>query len=265
MSSKSRASSQQVDLPMRSEPKSNSKLVFQLKAELNRLQQRDREWKTMFQMLSHDLKEPLVTLEGFTKLLSDPQVSSKDRKRYEGIIREAVGSLHHLVGSLQSIAKLYQEPSQLTDVSLFQLLDSVETSLSDQLRKSKGKILRPKSDLLIHGDPVRLYQIFLNLISNALKYRKPDEPPVIQLRHRKDVKHIRILVEDNGVGMSKKDMEKVFSPFTRVSAEGKEGLGIGLSIVKRIAESFGGKILVRSRLGKGTTFSLCLPREKPNQ
>lgn len=239
-----------------------SKVVFQLKSELHRFQQRDREWKLMFSMLSHDLKEPLLTLEGFTKLLEDETLEAKERKRYLKIVREAVHSLHLLVGSLQSVARLYQEPQDLADVSLNDLLQTVETALAKQFAQTKGKLILPKVNILVRADPVRLFQVFLNLIANSLKYHRKSIAPEIVVAYRKTGDHTRISIRDNGIGIDPKDLEKIFHPFTRLEEASTDGLGIGLSIVKRIAESFGGRVTVRSQQNVGTTFTVHLPRRR---
>ncbi len=263
-SSRPSAPSEQGVLPLvnsshHKQPK--SKIIFQLKSELNRLQQRDREWKVMFNMLSHDLKEPLVTLEGFTKLLKASNITNKDQKRYLQVISEAVNSLHTLVGSLQSIARLYQETHELSNVSLKELISSVTTTLSGQLRRTKGQVISPKEDVVFKGDPVRLYQVFLNLIANSLKYHHNGRLPVVTIRYRKDSQFHRISIQDNGVGIDQKDLDRIFVPFTRLEDVPTDGMGIGLSIVKRIAESFGGRVTVRSKANVGATFTVCLPRE----
>ncbi len=257
--------SRQAVLPLRSQKSAqklpDSKFIFQLKSELNRLQQRDREWKLMFNMLSHDLKEPLLTLEGFTKLLNESGLQNPDQARYLKIIREAVNSLHLLVGSLQSIARLSQDTVEFSDISLHDILQSVVTSLSQQIEKSRGRIILPSNDLIFKGDPVRLYQVFLNLIANSLKYHRKSIAPIIDITYRRDARFHRIAIRDNGVGIDAGDLKKIFLPFTRLDDVPTDGMGIGLSIVKRIAESFRGQVLVRSKQNVGTTFTVCLPRE----
>jgi signal transduction histidine kinase len=251
-----------LPVPTESSPEgAQTKKLFQIKTELHRLQQRDREWKTMFQMLSHDLKEPLLTLEGFSQLLEDSGGFSKDQKRYIKIIRESVGSLHQLIGSMQSISQLYQESHQQSDVQLKELLENVQSTLAEQFKRNRGQLILPDDPLVLRADPVRLYQIFLNLIANSLKYHKKDEDPVIRVGVRRDPDFFRISISDNGVGMSRKDLEKIFMPFTRLKEVDTEGVGLGLSIVKRIAESMGGRITVKSQQNKGTRFTVYLPRK----
>lgn len=251
----------QRELPLRrGQEAPASKLVFQLKSELNRLQQRDREWKLMFSMLGHDLKEPLVTLEGFTKILEEEKVSAEDQKRYLKIIREAIHSLHLLVNSLQSVSRLYQESTELMDINLNEVLQSVLVSLSRQISKSKAQVQISFTDFPVKGDPVRLFQIFLNLIANSLKFRKKDTQPLIKIDAKTSGRYYRIAISDNGVGMTTEDMKRIFEPFTQLDGT-HEGMGMGLSIVRRIAESFGGRVLVRSHVGEGTTFTVLLPRQ----
>ncbi|TVQ77663.1 MAG: sensor histidine kinase [Bradymonadales bacterium] len=257
----------QARLPLSSRPQAqeaaqSSKTLFQLRTELHRLQQRDREWKMMFQMLSHDLKEPLLTLEGFSQLLEGSEGLNRDQKRFVKVVREAVGSLHQLIESMQSISKLYQESDQQTHVSILEILHSVESTLAEQLKRTRGQIQLPNEDLVVRGDPIRLYQVFLNLIANSLKYHKKNVDPVINIRFVRGRDNHRISISDNGVGIHRKDLERIFVPFTRLEGVDTEGVGLGLSIVKRIAESMGGQITVKSQQNQGTRFTLVIPREK---
>lgn len=256
---------QQAELPLRraTDKTAPSKLLFQVKSELNRLQQRDKEWKLMFQMLGHDLKEPLVTLEGFTKLLEEEPTDSKNQRRYLRVIREAINSLHLLVASLQSVSKMTSHPQELVDVQLLEILSNVRLSLAEQIQRTKAQVqVDCAESLWLKGDPVRLFQIFLNLVSNSLKYHKKESDPVIKIEARKVGDNLRVSISDNGVGMTPEDLKKIFEPFTRLDSTSAttEGLGMGLSIVKKIAESFGGRILVKSQANVGTTFTVFLPR-----
>jgi len=217
-------------------------------------------------MLAHDLKEPLLSLEGFTQLLENSELPTKEQRDHLKVIREATTSLHLLIGSLQSITKLYQAPTDLIDISLNQLIDSITSTLSEQIKRNKGQIIPPTREVILRGDPARLYQILLNLIANSLKYHQKDKPPVISIQYRKTKQFHCISVKDNGVGIKQKDMERVFAPFTRLEEVMADGLGLGLSIVKKIAETCGGKISVQSKPNQGTTFRISVPRldEKKN-
>jgi len=264
--SEGKSQEKQVSLPLahKANPKGSkeaqSKKLFQLRSELSRHKERDREWKLLFNMLAHDLKEPLVTLEGFTQLLESSSPLSKDQRKYLKVLREAVGTLHLLVGSLQSITKLHQDSHDWVDISLQQILESVCTSLAEQIKRNRGKIILPETDLMIRSDPARLYQILINLISNSLKYHKAEVDPEIIIRHRKAGDYHRISIQDNGVGIEPKDLERIFTPFTRLEEVLADGLGLGLSIVKKIAESCGGHVSVKSQRDRGSIFSIYLPR-----
>lgn len=263
LSRRRRISARQALLPLPENAKpikqDQSKLIFQIKSELQRLQTRDREWKVMFQMLSHDLKEPILTLEGFSKLLSETSLT-KDQSRYLNVLRDAVNTLHQLVGSLQSVAKLSQDPQEFSEVSLNELLQSVLLNLSNQIAHTHGVITLPNKDLTLKTDPIRLFQILMNLIGNSLKFHKKGEIPKIRIAYKRKADAIHISIVDNGIGITSKDLERIFVPFTRLKDVPTEGMGLGLSIVKRIAESFGGSIEAKSKPGIGTTFTLLIPR-----
>lgn len=256
--------SRQSGLPLKPSAKtSTSKKIYQLQSELARLKQRDRDWKLMFNMLTHDLKEPLVTLVGFTKMLrASTQLSAEDQ-RYVEVIQEAVDSLQVMVNSLQSIPKFYQDPKRIEDLSLNQLLSSVCLALSVQIRETQGEIHLPEKDLVIQGDPIPLYHVFLNLLANALKYHRPDIRPDIRVSYQQKDEWVLIEIQDNGVGIDQRDFEKIFTPYSRGDSVPKDGLGLGLSIVKKIIESLEGSISLESQPNQGTVFKIELPRDKP--
>jgi signal transduction histidine kinase len=105
-----------------------------------------------------------------------------------------------------------------------------------------------------------MHQLFQNLISNSIKYSKPDIPPVITISGRKTGdQFIEILVKDNGIGFENKYGTKIFQPFQRLHGPGYEGTGIGLSICKKIVELYGGTMQVESMPGEGSVFSFSLP------
>lgn len=242
-------------------PKPASKTVFEMKSELERLRESDREWKFMFNMLAHDLKEPIVTLEGFTKFLSETSPLSAEQQRYLKVLREAVDGLHFMIDSLQSIPKLYQKPRKIVSIKLNQLIGSVANSLSEKMQKTGGQVVLPKEDLMIQSDPLPLYHIFLNLFTNSLKFHRKEETPVIRVNYEETESGYMVSIADNGVGIDAKDLERIFTPFARVDEAVTDGLGLGLSIIKRIVESLGGKVSVESIKNEGTVFRLHLPQK----
>jgi len=103
-----------------------------------------------------------------------------------------------------------------------------------------------------------LRSIFYNLVSNAIKYRHANRNPIISLRTYHEKEFIVLKIEDNGLGIKEEDYHKLFEMFKRLHSH-VEGSGIGLAIVKRIIENYGGKINVSSKLGEGTTFKISIP------
>jgi len=134
--------------------------------------------------------------------------------------------------------------------------------LSEKITRENATIDVQVDDVYARGDRVRLYQIFLNLIANSIKFHKREVPPHITVSATQSGTQCKISITDNGVGMTPEDLKKIFTPFTRLDAGSIEGMGLGLSIVKRIAESFGGRVAVKSSPGVGTTFTINLPRGK---
>ncbi|MBW1614725.1 MAG: GHKL domain-containing protein [Deltaproteobacteria bacterium] len=128
--------------------------------------------------------------------------------------------------------------------------------------EEKGTEVSISDDLpIIHCDEDRIYQVFENLIVNAVKFTGDAEKPKIEIRHKDEGDFYQFYVKDNGIGIDKKYHRKIFEIFYRLNEiEDKEGTGIGLVIVERIIKNHGGEIWVESEKGKGATFCFTLPK-----
>jgi chemotaxis family two-component system sensor kinase Cph1 len=113
----------------------------------------------------------------------------------------------------------------------------------------------------VMADHVQLVQLFQNLISNAIKYRKADEPPKIHVSAVERAKDCIVSIHDNGIGITPSQAERIFGVFKRLHGSEIPGTGIGLAICKRIVENHGGRIWVESELGQGATFSFTIPKQ----
>ena len=128
------------------------------------------------------------------------------------------------------------------------------------------------SDLpVVYADPMRMHQLFLNLLDNALKFHKQDEPPVIRVYANGQVQDegrnfVQIAVEDNGIGFDTSNFERIIEPFQRLHSKSEyEGSGIGLAIANRILKQIGGTVNATSVPGQGSTFVVTLPLSAPEE
>jgi signal transduction histidine kinase len=150
------------------------------------------------------------------------------------------------------------KPFQRTDLN--QVLREVLSDLELRLEKT-GAVVEVGDLPVIDADPTQMRQLFLNLLSNALKFSKPDSQPVIRLSSTANTSEIvEISVSDNGIGFDDEYTKRIFKPFQRLHGRGEyEGSGIGLSICRKIVERHGGSITAKSESGAGSTFIVTLP------
>ena len=157
-----------------------------------------------------------------------------------------------------------RHPSFSPDGDLNKVIETVLEDLESRLKESEGVV--NKNNLpTIEADPVQMYQLFLNLIGNALKFYREGVPPVVNLDSAKmEDGFWEISVEDNGIGIEEEHVDKIFKPFERLHGSSTyEGTGIGLTICNKIAFRHGGKISVKTQSTSGVTFHIILP-EKQN-
>ena len=219
--------------------------------------------------MTHEFKTPLATVSLAVEALQDPDFSNQDkfRSRYLGIIKDENKRLVSQVEKvLQAAAlekkdfKLKIEPINLTD-----LLESTVDHFSLQVEKRGGKIefLNRLKNPEIEGDAFHLTHIFNNLLDNANKYSR--ENPIIRVEAREDQDQVIVSIQDQGIGMSKDALKKIFDKFYRVptgNVHDVKGFGLGLSYVKTMLEAHKGEIHVQSEPGKGSTFIVNLPKKQ---
>jgi two-component system, sensor histidine kinase and response regulator len=208
---------------------------------------------------SHDLKAPLRAVRGFLGALSEQASDRLDATGQDYLVRSIKASkrMDSLLDSLLSYARL-QRPASLTLVSCETLVEQVRTDLAETIAASDAT-LEAVALPTVRGDADRLYQLFLNLISNALKFRRPDVAPRVTLSAKKQVHDWNFCVEDNGIGIDPQHQGTVFKAFWRLHAQSKyEGSGLGLAICEQIVEQHGGRIWVESAPVTGTRFCFTL-------
>jgi signal transduction histidine kinase len=204
---------------------------------------------------SHDLKAPLRTLRGFLHALSDDlgeRVDAQARDYLERSLR-AAERMDSLLDSLLNYARL-QRPIALDDIDCATLCAQVRSDLGERIERSGAHVeLGPLPR--VRGDADRLYQLFLNLIGNAVKFRRSSTTPQVVVSADKRNGEWLFSIADNGIGIDAKHRAVVFDAFRRLHKESSyEGSGLGLAICKQIVEQHGGRIWVESELGKGSRF-----------
>lgn len=215
-------------------------------------------------MAAHDLRNPLHVIGGMsTVLLRSKNVSDMERKLLQSIV-DSSGFMRRLVDDLLQVSELGAGVLRLSLAPVV-IRDLVSERVELQRPMANEKHISVVTRYLeplpaVNGDRMRLAQVIDNLVSNAIKYSEP--ATTVSVTARSSREGLRVSVGDQGQGIAPRELGKLFQPFGVTSTRatgGEKSTGLGLVIVKRIAEAHGGSVHVRSRVGVGTTFHLLLP------
>ena len=214
---------------------------------------------------SHDLKAPITNVEGLLLALREhlaPADGPPDELMHQllDLMQDSVARFQATIAQLTDIARLQQADDQpVEEVALAAVVEAVRLDLTPQLGQTGGHLtIAVAPDLWLSWAPKNLRSIIYNLLSNALKYCHPDRVPDVQLRAARRDDHVILEVQDNGLGLTPPQQEKLFGIFRRFHTH-VEGTGVGLYMVKRIVENGGGTITVQSQTDVGTTFRVTFP------
>jgi len=223
---------------------------------------------------SHDLQEPLRKIQSFgDRLLSKERENlSETGKDYLDRILNAASRMQRLIDDLLSFSRVTTKAKPFIQVDLNEILKEVLSDIEVSIEKS-GAIIDAEKLPVIQGEPTQMRQLFQNLISNALKFRKDGVKPIIKI-YSKNIQRrdhltstpgdqsIELYFEDNGIGFSEKYLDKIFNIFQRLEGQKYEGSGVGLAICRKIATHHGGTITAKSTLGEGATFIVTLAKKQ---
>jgi two-component system, OmpR family, phosphate regulon sensor histidine kinase PhoR len=219
--------------------------------------------------MTHEFKTPLATVSLAVEALQDPELSNQDkfRTRYLGIIKDENKRLVAQVEKVLQAAALDKNDFSLKieTLDLQDLLESALDQISLQIENRGGKVefINKLKNPEIEGDPFHLTHIFNNLLDNANKYSRDN--PKIRVEVKENNEKVTVSIQDQGIGMSKEAQKKIFDKFYRVptgNVHDVKGFGLGLSYVKTMIEAHKGEIQVHSELGKGSTFTINLPKKQ---
>jgi signal transduction histidine kinase len=238
-----------------------------LQALLKELAAKNAELETFVFSVSHDLKTPIVTIEGFMGALREDfgNLIPEDCERYLNYIGDATRKMELLINDLLELSRIGRLTVKKSEFPLADLMEEVIAGLQPQIEGKGVQVTVSQGLPLVYGEKKRLVQVMENLLSNAIKYIGKENPsPRIEVGVREQDDQKVIFVKDNGIGIEKIYFEKIFQVFQRLPSAKKieEGTGIGLAIVKRIIEYHGGRVWLESEPGKGTTFFFTLKNKE---
>jgi len=210
---------------------------------------------------AHELRSPLQTITGFAELLAAEvgPILGQDGQGYLDGLRRSASRLQELVDGLLTYARVGTTVRRREDVDCERLAAEACENLAGELAASGGSL---EWDVLptVIGDPAELAVVFHNLISNAVRYRRADEPPVVTLAATRVDGTWRIDVDDNGIGIEEHLRERVFRVFQRLpGGGGSDASGLGLAVCRRIVEGHGGRIWMEASDRGGTLASFTVP------
>lgn len=238
--------------------KETEKTILKLNEDLMRS---NRDLESFAYVASHDLQEPLRMVSSFVQLLSKKYDNKldEDAREYIGFAVEGAKRMYDLLNALLTYSRLNSKFSEFSSVDMNRILEIVKQNLKLIIRERNVVI---KSDVLpsITADGNQMMQLLQNLITNAIKFS--NDSPMIFITSRMEEKNVVFSVRDEGIGIEEQYFEKIFKIFQRLNPRKDiEGIGIGLSICKRIVERHKGSIWVESEPGKGSVFSFSLPKD----
>jgi len=251
------------------------------------LSKANQETKQFAYIVSHDLRASLINLKGFAKELAfsidqihpiiTGQLSKLDSTDNQKIslainqdIPEAMNYINNSVNRMESfinavlkLSRLGRRELELVEIDPNPMVEEIVANLTYQLEVRQGAVYAqnlPK----IYADQTSLEQIFANILDNATKYWYQGRPLEIHITAKQKNEETIFAIRDNGRGIAKEDMDKVFAPFRRIGSSQELGEGMGMAYVQAIVRNMGGRIWVESEISKGTTIFFTIPN-RPNE
>lgn len=237
----------------------NAALESQVKERTRELTAANEELQQFAYVASHDLQEPLRTITSFTQLLQSRYKGRLDEDADEFIdyIVNGARRMKDLINGLLALARLRKEGQIATPIDFTKLMEEVQSNLAASMQESSASlVLDPLPSLVVNR--LQFLQVFQNLVSNSIKYRREGIAPVIHLSARREATQWVFEITDNGRGFDQQFAERIFGVFQRLPG-GAEGTGIGLTIARKVVERHGGRIWAASQVGVSSTFSFTLP------
>jgi PAS domain S-box-containing protein len=227
------------------------------------LQKMNEDLKDFMHIVSHDMKTPIYAISGFSSLML--------KYHHEELGEECLDCVNHikinarrmevLISDLGSLLRLGRVASTFKDVASLEIVRNTTSALQGRLKEKGINLLVADKLPTINCDEEKIYQVFDNLLTNAIKFVGNTENPEIEIRYEDKEEAHHFSVRDNGIGIDPQHHQRIFEMFHRLKViEDEEGTGLGLAIVERIVNHHGGKVWVESEKGKGATFHFTVPK-----
>jgi two-component system phosphate regulon sensor histidine kinase PhoR len=247
-----------------------SKLLRQRKSEINSLKDQENYRREFLGNISHELKTPLFTIQGY--ILTLVEGAMKDKKVREKYLKRAAKGVDRLISIVKDLDLITQFESGIktvdkTDFNIYELVENVFELMEFESEKNNIKLQCENDNstpIYVYADQERILQVLTNLVVNSIKYGSNNGYTKVVIEDLNKEKVI-IKVIDDGEGIEKKHLPRLFERFYRIDknrSRKKGGSGLGLSIVKHIIEAHNEQIFVKSEIGKGTEFSFTLSKPK---
>ena len=233
-----------------------------LRAKTDALERSNKDLEEFAYVAAHDLREPLVGIAAYLKVLERRFKDSPDPDAYKFVSRtlDITLRMDSLVQSLLSYARLGTKPKSFEPTDCNVARDRALSNLRVLIEDIGAKVTRYRLPV-VTGNPSQMIQLFQNLVSNAIKFAG-DRPLEIHIGATREESEWKFYVKDNGIGIEPPYFDRIFRIFQRVEAtRGRSGTGIGLASCKKIVEHHGGRIWVESEPGKGSIFFFTVPAE----
>ncbi len=227
---------------------------------LKELEAKNTELERFTYTVSHDLRSPLITVQGFVEMLREDFERNEKEKVESDLkyIENGTAKMEHLLDDTLRLSRIGRMVNPPEDVSFGKIVQEALEQTAQQIKSSGVEISVAEDSPIVHVDRMRIAEVLENLITNSINYRGEQPSPKIDIGYRIDGEETVFFVQDNGIGIDKSQHEKVFELFYQVEKSSK-GTGAGLAIVKRIIEVHGGRIWIESEEGKGCSVCFTLP------
>lgn len=239
----------------------SKKAEIRIKEALESIKHSNSELEQFAYVASHDLQEPLRMITSFMSQLEKKYANTLDDKAKEYIYYAVDGAkrMRQIILDLLEYSRVGKSNDRLSSIDLNEVINEIKILHNKQIEELNAQIINDNLPL-ISGYKTPIRQLFQNIISNGLKYHRPDIKPIITIRVIKTNKEWEFIISDNGIGIEEQYFNKIFEIFQRLHNKDEySGTGIGLAITRKIIDNLGGKIWLTSEYGKGSSFHFTIP------